>query len=121
MPTNSDVSSAISHSFLFFFVFLVILFSWILIDLWARVVNNFTFITLGLDEKSTYQTFIIALVATLIVVSIIFYLKTLGMDYETQIAGDCINEKDPFTDSCGSFLNPNEISFGSPVDIIGLV
>lgn len=51
---------------------LVIILAWVLVPLWQRFVDNLTFHTLGLDADSTYQTFIIALVTTVIFFVFIF-------------------------------------------------
>ena len=50
----------------------MIILSWSLVPLWDRVIDNFTFRTLGLDETSTYHTFVIALVLTVIFFVFIF-------------------------------------------------
>ena len=74
-----------SDSSFFFVVFLVIIMSWVLVDLWGRWFNNFTFNTLKLDPKSSYHTFIIALAATIIIVAVIIYLKTLGLPFQDNV------------------------------------
>ena len=50
----------------------VIIFGWILVALWQRVIDNFTFNSLGLNKESTYQTFVIALLATTIFLVFVF-------------------------------------------------
>lgn len=72
----------LSDSSFFFIVFLVIIMSWVLVDLWGRWFNNFTFNTLKLDPRSSYHTFIIALAATIIIVAVIIFLKTLGLPFQ---------------------------------------
>lgn len=97
-PQIRTVADTIAHEALFFWVFLVIIFSWILIDNWGRVINNLCFETLKLNDKSSYDTFIIALTLTLIIFAMILFLKSLGVNYEKSIGGDefddCINEKE---------------------------
>lgn len=51
---------------------LVIILAWVLVPLWQRFIDNLSFQTLGLDTDSTYQTFIIALVTTVIFFVFIF-------------------------------------------------
>jgi len=53
-------------------IFFVIMFSYLLSPLWGRFVDNLTFNALKLNKDSTYHTFIIALVATVILIVLIF-------------------------------------------------
>lgn len=82
MPQTNLIRDEISQSGFLFSVFLVVLFSWVLIDLWGRWFNNFTFNSIGLNPKSSYDTFIIALFSTLVIIACIVYLKTLGVPFE---------------------------------------
>lgn len=82
MPRNIRFRDELSESAFLLLVFLVVLFSWVLIDLWGRWFNNFTFNTIGLNPKSSYDTFIIALFMTFLIISCIVYLKTLGVPFE---------------------------------------
>jgi len=53
------------------FLFTIVL-GWILVVLWQRTLDNFTFQTLALNDKSVYHTFVIALVATIIFLTFVF-------------------------------------------------
>ena len=90
MPLNENEEPEtylimVKSELLFFWVFLIIIFSWVLIDLYGRWLNNFTFITLGLDEKSSWHTFIIAITVTAIIFSCIIFLKKCGYNMEPAV------------------------------------
>lgn len=66
----------------------VIVLGWILVELWHKTIDNFTFTTLSLNEKSTYHTFIIALVATSVFLVFVFSFDSImGNIVESDIAG----------------------------------
>lgn len=85
------LADQISRETLFFFVFLIVVFSWILISLWGKWLDNFTFVTLGLNEKSPTHTFIIAMTVTLVLIACIIFLRTFGIDYTKLVIGDSDN------------------------------
>lgn len=66
------MASVIGEDVEFAELLFVIILGWILVDLWLRVVDNFTFGTLGLNKDSTLDTLIIALVATIIFIAFIW-------------------------------------------------
>lgn len=74
---ESEFSVRVKIEILYFWMFILFIFSWISVELLARAINNFTFNTLGLDEKSTYQTTIIAFVVIFIQIVTIFYFRQL--------------------------------------------
>ena len=82
---NEGYAIVIKSELLFFWIFLIIIFSWILIDLYGRWLNNFTFVTLGLDEKSPWQTFVIAITVTAIIFTCIIFLKSIGYNMEPEV------------------------------------
>lgn len=53
------------------FLFVVIV-GWIVVVLLQRVIDNFTYRVLGLDDKSFYHTLIIAIVVTTILITFVF-------------------------------------------------
>lgn len=55
----------------------VIVLGWILVVLWQRPIDNFTYITLGLNKDSTYHTFVIALIATAIFLAFVFSFDSI--------------------------------------------
>lgn len=75
--SETEFSVRVKIEILYFWMFILFIFSWISVELLARAINNFTFNTLGLDEKSTYQTTIIAFVVIFIQIVTIFYFRQL--------------------------------------------
>jgi low affinity Fe/Cu permease len=92
---HQNYAFVIQSELLFFWIFLIIIFSWILIDLYGRWLNNFTFVTLGLDEKSPWQTFIIAITVTAIIFTCIIFLKNIGYNMEPEVCALCNNQNYP--------------------------
>lgn len=88
MPAKSTLADEMSKEVFFFFLFMIIIFSWVLIDLWCKWLNNFTYVTLGLDENNTLHTFVIAMVVTCIILSCITFARSFGVDYRVGIIGD---------------------------------
>lgn len=71
-----EKSIADDENWNFILALIAILLGSILVHLWIRVINNFAFQTLGLNQDSTFWTFIIALFfTTILVVYIIFVLE----------------------------------------------
>ena len=63
---------------LFAWMFLLFIFSWISVEVVGRALNNFTFNTLGLNEKSTYHTVIIAAVVVILELLTLSYFRSIG-------------------------------------------
>ena len=55
-------------------LFFIIIFSWILIDLYGKVINNYVYITLGMDENSTWNALILAVGITIIFFLFVYFL-----------------------------------------------
>ena len=87
-----EYSNTLRSNLFFFWIFLIIVFSWITVDFTARFINNFTFITLGLDEKSPWDTFIIAITIIAIIFTMIIYLKNWGYNLEPSICSEFNNQ-----------------------------
>lgn len=83
----------IQSELFFFWIFMIIIFSWIAVDYTARFINNLTFYTLGMNEKSTWHTFIIAGTLIAIIFTCIIFLKTLGYNLEPNVCRDEIIEE----------------------------
>lgn len=97
----------------------VILLGWILVALWQRLIDNFTFNTLGLNEDSAYHTFIIALVATIIFVIFIFTFPSIQ---EAFISGDESLTPPPIIDTTpAENLTPANASFLDDQEVNPLV
>lgn len=58
-------------------VLFVIVIGWMLVALWQRSLDNFTFRTLGMSRDSTMQTTLIALVITIVFVGFIFLFDSV--------------------------------------------
>lgn len=65
----------------------MILFSWIMIDLWGRVLDNLSYGTLGLNQNSTYHSLIVAVTVTLIFFVTIIYLGDTGKKIKENMTG----------------------------------
>lgn len=105
---SQPINVIILNEALFIWIFLIIIFSWLLIDIWGRFFNNFTFTTLKLDEKSSTHTFFIAIILTAIIITMIIYLKYNHCNIENAIFN--INDNS----------DNNSISFGN-VAPLGIV
>lgn len=72
-----------------YFEFLIaIVLGWILVALWQRAIDNFTFRTLGLSPESTFHTFLIAALFTAIFLLYVFTFSTGSGDLvETDSLG----------------------------------
>lgn len=74
----------------------VIVLGWILVQLWQRPIDNFTFNTLQLNKDSVYHTFIIALVATAIFLVFVFNFDSiLGNIVENDVSGNPLTPPAP--------------------------
>lgn len=71
--------------------FLIILFAiiigWILVALWTRVIENFSYGTLGLNERSTWQTILVAITITLL-----FTIGIVLVDQYNLVPGGVIED-----------------------------
>ncbi len=65
----------------------IIILGWMLVPFWQRCIDNLTFNTLGLSKDSTFHTFIIALVFTLILLSYIFLFNSVLDDIVQRDVG----------------------------------
>ena len=64
----------------------LIIFGWLLVELWQRVIDNFTFNAIKLNRESTYHTFIIALATSVLFLTFIFGFENFAADFvETGI------------------------------------
>lgn len=74
-------------------VLIAIVISWIIIDLWLRVIENFAYRTIGLSEKSTIHTLVVALVVTIIFITFVFSVPGSVTDL---IIGETYTEEDVY-------------------------
>jgi len=68
-------------------ILLVIIFLWILVDLYGKALNTFTYSYLKLDPENAWHAFIIALTVTGIVLAFLFTNTEIGNKLEEQISG----------------------------------
>ncbi len=55
----------------YFETIMVVIFAWVLVDLWARTVNSLAYNYFGLDSKSAWNVFIVAMVVTVLLFAFI--------------------------------------------------
>ena len=113
-PIRREYVTYITEELLFIWIFLIIIFSWILIDLWGVFLKNFFYVTLQLNEKSSYDTFIVALCATSIIILMIIYLKYSNHNLQPNIYNDNENSNEN-SDRDISFTPLREFSFFGPL------
>ena len=94
MPNNNyeddmDFTFKIKDIILFTWMFLLFIFSWIAVGVVGRAVDNITFNTLGLSDKSTLHTIVIAMVIVIIEILTLYYFNSLGMN----LYGDSIIDR----------------------------
>jgi TRAP-type C4-dicarboxylate transport system permease small subunit len=64
-------TNTIAGDISFLDVLFAIIISWILVTLWQRFVDNLLYDTLGLNQKSTYQSLVVAVAFTIIFIAFI--------------------------------------------------
>lgn len=57
---------------IFTVIFLSIIIGWIVVALWTRVIDNFSFEVLGLSDSSSWDTFLIALFVSIAFITLIW-------------------------------------------------
>lgn len=81
----------------FVWLFFIIIFSWILIDLWGKVINNFTYTTLRMNPEGTWDALIIACTVTAIFLVTLYYLGDTGDKLKENMTG--VTPAEPFKES----------------------
>ena len=71
--------------FTFLGILIIVIISWILIELWGTVLKNFVYGTLGLDENSTVHTLIVALTVSIIFLIILAFIEDEGENLKSKI------------------------------------
>ena len=71
----------------FILLFIVIIFSWIIISLWGKVIENFSYITMGMERQSTWNALIIAITITLVFILIVYYMGEKGKMVQNKLIG----------------------------------
>lgn len=79
------------ESYIFFIqVLFAVIVGWILVNLWQRVLDNFTFKTLKLNENSLYHTGIIAITFTVIFFIFLYLFNDIFNVISKQDSGSII-------------------------------
>lgn len=121
---ETDFAVRVKIELLYFWMFILFIFSWISVELLARAINNFTFNTLGLNEKSTYQTTIIAMVVIFIQIVTIFYFRQLEIIDDNTVTNINnaygIKNTTPVGDSISDITDDYKRNFLT-TDIIGMI
>lgn len=88
MPQDTDSLDSLKQLIMFTWIFLLFILSWISVAVVGRALDNFTFSTLKLNQKSTYHTIIIAVVIVIIEIATIYYFNDMGINmYDPYLPG----------------------------------
>ena len=113
-PSEDDMAFTFKMKdvILFTWMFLLFIFSWISVAVVGRAVDNITFSTLGLSDKSTLHTVVIALVIITIEVLTLYYFNHLGIDLygDSMIPKSSTNSTDKTTTSSSDKTTSSENS-----------
>lgn len=96
VPPHHHEDSCDDHNNLcqweFILLFIVIIFSWIIISLWGKVIDNFSYITMGMERQSTWNAFIIAMIVTIIFILIVYYMGEKGKMVQNKVIGMAVEK-----------------------------
>lgn len=101
---SDDSLKTAKEACMFVWIFLLFILSWISVAVVGRAIDNFTFSTLKLNEKSTYHTVIIALVILAIEIATISYFNSIGIVIYDSSSWDCNNTNDNENSSDGDMI-----------------
>lgn len=88
VESTSSAASTSNVSTTYFVTFLIaVIISWILVDLWTKVIDNLAYVTFNMKSNSTLHSFIVAGVCTLIFLSYILIIEPVGSDIRFQMVG----------------------------------
>lgn len=99
---NSNKNGQNSNEFIFIAIVIAIIVAWVLIALFTRLIENFSFGTLGFNGDSTWHSFLIAFAAIVILLAIIW----VEDQYEIIPRGNSSSNEGPVAQG---------ISDGSPI------
>ena len=117
---NQEYSNTIKSILFFMWIFFIIVLSWVTVDYVARAINNFTFYYLGLDEKSPWDTFIIAITVIAILFTMIIFLKNNGYNMQPEVCNQYDrNNSYKYRDIYDNHSNITDSS--DDMDLIGLM
>lgn len=76
---NDNSLNTMREACIFTMIFILFILSWISVAVVGRAIDNFTFVTLGLNDKSTFHTVVIALVILAIEIAMIAYFNSINV------------------------------------------
>jgi hypothetical protein len=82
---NSSYQLKNDFPLVFILIVIALTIGWVLTNLWTRFVENMAYITCGLNINSTWHTFIVAAVVTLLIVNYIALLQNHGIGLQSDI------------------------------------
>ena len=88
--TNKQIESSVEDQFgylTFVIILIIVIVSWILVELWKKVIDNFAYNTLGMDKNSTVHSLIVAVTITLIFVVVVIFMKDKGLKIHNNLMG----------------------------------
>jgi hypothetical protein len=86
LPINNEYQLKNDFPLVFIMIIIALVFGWVLTNLWTRVIENIAYVSCGLDINSTWHTFIVACVVTLILVNYISYLQSHNINVQNNIS-----------------------------------
>lgn len=103
-------TESLKTGIIFAWVFFLFILSWISVAVVGRAIDNLSFVTLGLNDKSTLHTFVIAFVVISIELVTLYYFYSMGMNiYDTSFMGDfsmqCDDNKNDYNMNSVYLLN----------------
>ena len=108
-------SNLLYREIMFFWIFILIIASWVSVEFATIFMNNLFYVTLGCNKNSTFQTFIVFMTFTLILFSCFVFLRSIGLNYENAIAGDYFNDSNTQGNNNEIIPPIKSISFFSPI------
>lgn len=103
---------------LFVWMFLLFIFSWISVAVVGRAIDNITFTTLKLSDKSTLHTVVIAMVIVSIEILTLYYFNSLGMNLYGDSIVPCLQEE---TDKEETNKDVNDKRFLDSMNILSMI
>ena len=84
-PPNTSYQLKNDFPLVFILIVIALTIGWVLTNLWTRFIENMAYITCGLNINSTWHTFIVASVVTLLIVNYIAFLQDHGIGLQSDI------------------------------------
>ena len=79
----------------FVVIFMAIIIGWIVVALWTRVIDNFTYNRLKMNKSSTWDSLLIAVGITIFFVGLVWLVDRYKL-VEGTLAAEVTGEDDPF-------------------------